>query len=115
MYVYLLQVSIQFPSQKQFKGSESKHFMDLKCGSGKGLDAPNKSDHILDLSDANKERTPTTLRLWWKKLEGIASKVGGSVDIFCALFGNGLAEDTFWLDNSIEDHVSILKFYWFLI
>lgn len=97
-------VSIQFPSQKQFEGPESKLFMDLKSGSGKGLDTPNKPDHILDLSDTNKERTPTTLRLRWKKLEGIASKVGGSADIFCALFGNGLAEDTFWLDSSIKDH-----------
>lgn len=97
-------VSIQFPSRRQFKGLESKIFMDLKYGSGKGLDASNKPDHILDLSDANKERTPTTLRLRWKKLEGIATKVGGSANIFCALFGNGLAEDTFWLDSSIKDH-----------
>lgn len=122
-------VSLQFSSRRQFKGLESKPLMDSKClsgkgldssnkpdhildrsdgdticRSGKGLDASNKPDHILDCSDGNKERTPTTLRLQWKKLEGIATKVGGSANIFCVLFGNGLAEDTFWLDSSIEDH-----------
>ncbi|XP_043713049.1 aminodeoxychorismate synthase, chloroplastic isoform X2 [Telopea speciosissima] len=40
------------------------------------------------------------LKLKWKKLNGLASQVGGTRNIFCQLFGNQKAENTFWLDSS---------------
>ncbi|XP_042498466.1 aminodeoxychorismate synthase, chloroplastic isoform X2 [Macadamia integrifolia] len=40
------------------------------------------------------------LTLKWKKLNGLASQVGGTRNIFCQLFGNQKAENTFWLDSS---------------
>ncbi|KAI3846669.1 hypothetical protein MKX03_009017, partial [Papaver bracteatum] len=40
------------------------------------------------------------LRLKWKKLGHLASQVGGAKTIFCKLFGDGKAENTFWLDSS---------------
>ncbi|KAK3023167.1 hypothetical protein RJ639_043476 [Escallonia herrerae] len=40
------------------------------------------------------------LRLKWRKLEGFASQVGGARNIFCELFGDHKAENTFWLDSS---------------
>lgn len=40
------------------------------------------------------------LKLRWKKLYSFANKVGGSRNIFCKLFGDLKAEETFWLDSS---------------
>lgn len=40
------------------------------------------------------------LKLRWKKLDSFAKKVGGSRNIFCKLFGDLKAEETFWLDSS---------------
>ncbi|KAJ4962405.1 hypothetical protein NE237_022344 [Protea cynaroides] len=40
------------------------------------------------------------LKLKWKKFNGLASQVGGTRNIFCQLFGNQKAENTFWLDSS---------------
>ncbi|XP_026458152.1 aminodeoxychorismate synthase, chloroplastic-like [Papaver somniferum] len=40
------------------------------------------------------------LKLKWKKLDRLASQVGGAKTIFCKLFGDGKAENTFWLDSS---------------
>lgn len=40
------------------------------------------------------------LKLKWRKLERIASRIGGAGNIFCELFGNEKAADTFWLDSS---------------
>lgn len=42
------------------------------------------------------------LRLYWEKVDGIASEAGGSEGIFCGLFGEGTAKDTFWLDSSLQ-------------
>eukprot|EP00250_Pteridium_aquilinum_P020139 c24719_g1_i1 orf=196-3204(-) len=42
------------------------------------------------------------LRLYWGKVDGIASEAGGSEGIFCGLFGEGTAKDTFWLDSSLQ-------------
>lgn len=43
------------------------------------------------------------LKLHWKKFDSLASKVGGSRNIFCKLFGDQKAGDTFWLDSSTTD------------
>ncbi|KAL1211199.1 Aminodeoxychorismate synthase [Cardamine amara subsp. amara] len=43
------------------------------------------------------------LRLKWKKLDGLAHKVGGSRNIFLELFGKSRENDTFWLDTSSSD------------
>ncbi|KAL3520683.1 hypothetical protein ACH5RR_018832 [Cinchona calisaya] len=40
------------------------------------------------------------LKLRWKKLASRASQVGGARSIFCKLFGDCKAENTFWLDSS---------------
>ncbi|OVA07756.1 Anthranilate synthase component I [Macleaya cordata] len=40
------------------------------------------------------------LKLRWKKLDSLASQVGGAKNIFCNLFGDRKAENTFWLDSS---------------
>lgn len=43
------------------------------------------------------------LRLQWKKVDYLACQVGGSENIFCDLFGDENAENTFWLDSSCTD------------
>ncbi|CAI9091064.1 OLC1v1025984C1 [Oldenlandia corymbosa var. corymbosa] len=40
------------------------------------------------------------LELRWKRLASLASRAGGSRNIFCKLFGDYKAENTFWLDSS---------------
>ncbi|GAB2276739.1 hypothetical protein Dimus_011456 [Dionaea muscipula] len=40
------------------------------------------------------------LRLKWRKLNCLASQVGGSTNIFNELYGECNAQDTFWLDSS---------------
>ncbi|GMI87006.1 aminodeoxychorismate synthase, embryo defective 1997 [Hibiscus trionum] len=40
------------------------------------------------------------LRLKWRKLDHLASEVGGARNIFSELFGKNKAENTFWLDSS---------------
>ncbi|ESR49530.1 Aminodeoxychorismate synthase [Citrus sinensis] len=40
------------------------------------------------------------LKLTWRKFDHLASTVGGARNIFCELFGNNKAENTFWLDSS---------------
>ncbi|KAM7504443.1 hypothetical protein LguiB_003347 [Lonicera macranthoides] len=40
------------------------------------------------------------LKLKWRKLECLASQVGGASNIFYKLFGDQKAENTFWLDSS---------------
>ncbi|XP_020578441.1 probable aminodeoxychorismate synthase, chloroplastic isoform X2 [Phalaenopsis equestris] len=44
------------------------------------------------------------LKLQWKKVDCLESQVGGSKNIFCNLFGDDNAENTFWLDSSSTDH-----------
>lgn len=45
------------------------------------------------------------LKLKWKKLEKLASQVGGARNIFCELFGGHKANNTFWLDSSSIEKV----------
>ncbi|GMP58805.1 hypothetical protein CsSME_00022345 [Camellia sinensis var. sinensis] len=40
------------------------------------------------------------LKLKWRKFERLASEVGGARNIFCELFGDHKANNTFWLDSS---------------
>ncbi|XP_027086940.2 aminodeoxychorismate synthase, chloroplastic isoform X1 [Coffea arabica] len=40
------------------------------------------------------------LKLRWRKLASPAGRLGGARDIFCKLFGDFKAENTFWLDSS---------------
>ncbi|KAH0434653.1 hypothetical protein IEQ34_026782 [Dendrobium chrysotoxum] len=40
------------------------------------------------------------LKLQWKKIDCFASQAGGPENIFCNLFGDKNAENTFWLDSS---------------
>nr|XP_019707543.1 probable aminodeoxychorismate synthase, chloroplastic isoform X2 [Elaeis guineensis] len=69
----------------------------------------NKSDmtHHLDMCKppifAFKSMEVKYVRMQWKKIEGLASQVGGSENIFRQLFGDEHAEDTFWLDSSSKD------------
>ncbi|MCO5574576.1 hypothetical protein L7F22_028364 [Adiantum nelumboides] len=42
------------------------------------------------------------LRIYWEKVDGIANEAGGSEGIFCGLFGEGTAKDTFWLDSALQ-------------
>ncbi|KAL4567539.1 hypothetical protein LXL04_023126 [Taraxacum kok-saghyz] len=41
-----------------------------------------------------------SLKLEWRKIENLLSKVGGAKNIFVELFGDEKAENTFWLDSS---------------
>lgn len=50
------------------------------------------------------------LRLEWRKIDSVVSQIGGSKNIFCDLFGDESAENTFWLDSSSTDQV-INKFF----
>ncbi|WCJ19342.1 Aminodeoxychorismate synthase chloroplastic [Euphorbia peplus] len=40
------------------------------------------------------------LRLKWRKFHQLAARVDGARNIFCELFGDNRAENTFWLDSS---------------
>ncbi|KAL5733477.1 hypothetical protein ACOSQ2_033169 [Xanthoceras sorbifolium] len=40
------------------------------------------------------------LKLKWRKFDHLASQVGGARNVFCELFGDNKAENTFWLDSS---------------
>ncbi|XP_050210164.1 aminodeoxychorismate synthase, chloroplastic [Mercurialis annua] len=40
------------------------------------------------------------LKLKWRKFNKLAAQVGGAKNIFCKLFGDNNAENTFWLDSS---------------
>ncbi|PHU00632.1 Aminodeoxychorismate synthase, chloroplastic [Capsicum chinense] len=40
------------------------------------------------------------LKMTWKKVDCSASQVGGADNIFCALFGDQKAKNSFWLDSS---------------
>lgn len=46
------------------------------------------------------------LKLKWRKFCHLAGQVGGAKSIFCQLFGHE-AKNTFWLDSSSTEKVSI--------
>lgn len=45
------------------------------------------------------------LKMTWKKLDCSASQVGGADNIFCELFGDQEAKNSFWLDSSSIEKV----------
>lgn len=60
------------------------------------------------------------LKLKWRKYDGLAKQAGGARKIFCGLFGDDKAENTFWLDSSSVEKVCLKHFltcltYLFLI
>ncbi|KAL1819233.1 hypothetical protein ACET3Z_014102 [Daucus carota] len=56
------------------------------------------SYNVVSLSNASNGKK--YLKLNWRKFEGLASQVGGARNIFCELFGQHKAENSFWLDSS---------------
>ncbi|XP_059308298.1 aminodeoxychorismate synthase, chloroplastic [Lycium ferocissimum] len=57
-----------------------------------------KVDEILNLS--HPVHSVKFLKMTWKKLDCSASQVGGADNIFCELFGDQKAKNSFWLDSS---------------
>lgn len=53
---------------------------------------------MVSLSNASNGRK--YMKLNWRKLEGLAIQVGGARNVFCELFGQHKAENSFWLDSS---------------
>ncbi|XP_030442307.1 aminodeoxychorismate synthase, chloroplastic-like isoform X2 [Syzygium oleosum] len=47
------------------------------------------------------------LKLTWRRLEGLAARLGGAKNIFCELFSDNKAENTFWLDSSSIEKVCL--------
>ncbi|TXG49552.1 hypothetical protein EZV62_025427 [Acer yangbiense] len=64
-------------------------------------DADKSSFRLFDMVNF---RCPSTrvkfLKLKWRKFDHLASQVGGARNVFCELFGDNKAENTFWLDSS---------------
>ncbi|KAI6676481.1 hypothetical protein NL676_037277 [Syzygium grande] len=57
------------------------------------------------LGMSNMGTSPTTIgmklfKLTWRRFEGLATRLGGAKNIFCELFSDDKAENTFWLDSS---------------
>ena len=48
------------------------------------------------------------LKLKWRKLERLACQVGGARNIFCEIYGDHKAKNTFWLDSSSVEKVCFL-------
>ncbi|KAL3650031.1 hypothetical protein CASFOL_006434 [Castilleja foliolosa] len=55
---------------------------------------------LCNLMNASNSRNTKFLKLKWRKVERSVSQVGGAEKIFCELFGDHHAENTFWLDSS---------------
>ncbi|KAG6552119.1 hypothetical protein Mapa_006428 [Marchantia paleacea] len=74
-------------------------------------DVPHSVSHgcknsINDTEPVNKNNevgSAEVLRLHWRKLPGMAARVGGSKNLFCKIYGTEAVEDTFWLDSSTRD------------
>ncbi|KAI6676484.1 hypothetical protein NL676_037280 [Syzygium grande] len=57
------------------------------------------------LGMSNLGTSPTAIdmklfKLTWRRLKGLATRLGGAKNIFCELFFDDKAENTFWLDSS---------------
>ncbi|KAL2249246.1 UNVERIFIED_CONTAM: Aminodeoxychorismate synthase, chloroplastic [Sesamum indicum] len=55
---------------------------------------------LCNLMKPLRSRNAKNLKLRWRKVECTISQVGGAGNIFCELFGDLHAENTFWLDSS---------------
>ncbi|VFQ78832.1 unnamed protein product [Cuscuta campestris] len=55
------------------------------------------------ISSSNPGYNVKYLKMKWKKLDHLASQIGGSKNIFCQLFGAQNTGNTFWLDSSATE------------
>ncbi|OWM70180.1 hypothetical protein CDL15_Pgr026030 [Punica granatum] len=82
---------------------EKKPWMDIN---GDYLPQLYDGDEIDCFSVSNKDHPineKKSLKLRWKKFDRLASRVGGADNIFCEIFAERGAKNTFWLDSaSIE-------------
>ncbi|XP_075502801.1 aminodeoxychorismate synthase, chloroplastic-like isoform X3 [Primulina tabacum] len=86
---------MQVPNETQFfqDVSRSKHSVN-----GFSNEKPASMHNMINLSHSPK--TVKYLKLKWRKLECPVSQVGGDKNMFCELFGDREAGNTFWLDSS---------------
>lgn len=64
-------------------------------------DADKNSSGVLNTVNGKPVKTPAKfVKLKWRKLDLLATQVGGSSNIFSELYGKDKAENTFWLDSS---------------
>ncbi|KAG8390640.1 hypothetical protein BUALT_Bualt01G0104700 [Buddleja alternifolia] len=59
-----------------------------------------KHASVSNLMKLSRSRNVKYLKLKWRKVECSVSQVGGAGNMFCELFGDHQAGDTFWLDSS---------------
>ncbi|XP_073144356.1 aminodeoxychorismate synthase, chloroplastic isoform X2 [Henckelia pumila] len=85
---------MQVPNETQFfqDVTRNKHLVN-----GFSNEKPASMHNILNLSQP---KTVKYLKLKWRKLECPVSQVGGAKNMFCELFGDREAGNTFWLDSS---------------
>lgn len=55
-------------------------------------------------------RNAKYLKLKWRKVDCSVNQVGGAENIFCELFGDHTAGNTFWLDSSSTEMVHFFFF-----
>lgn len=82
-----------------------KHFV-------KGFD--NQKHANVSLSNLKKPihlRNAKNLKLKWRKVECSINQVGGAGNMFCELFGDHTAGNTFWLDSSSTEMVHFFFFF----
>ncbi|XP_073274671.1 aminodeoxychorismate synthase, chloroplastic-like isoform X1 [Primulina huaijiensis] len=86
---------MQVPNENQFFQDvlRSKHSVN-----GFSNEKPASMHNMMNLSHSPK--TVKYLKLKWRKLECPMSQVGGDKNMFCELFGDREAGNTFWLDSS---------------
>ncbi|KAI3470453.1 hypothetical protein Pfo_027116 [Paulownia fortunei] len=63
----------------------------------------NKRASLCNSMNTSHSRNAKFLKLKWRKVECSMSQVGGAGNIFCELFGDHHAENTFWLDSSSRE------------
>ncbi|KAL5699567.1 aminodeoxychorismate synthase [Ranunculus cassubicifolius] len=85
---------MQVPFANQLPKNLLKHKIAIN---GKGGDPLSKKTPLMLARETIGGRS---LKLRWKKFKSLASQVGGAKTIFCELFGDQNAENTFWLDSS---------------
>ncbi|KZV24277.1 aminodeoxychorismate synthase-like [Dorcoceras hygrometricum] len=92
---------MQVPDETQFFQDvmRSKHLVNEFSN-----EKPAGTDNMMNLMDnmMNLSHSQETVKykLKWRKLEFPVSQVGGAKNMFCELFGDGEAGNTFWLDSS---------------
>lgn len=99
---------IQVPNATQLfqDAVRSKHSVN-------GLDSK-KHARLHNLLNPSCSTKANFLKLNWRKVECSMSQVGGAGNIFCELFGDHHAGNTFWLDSSSTEMVYFLFFFVFL-